>query len=244
MNLIRHHQHAVPAAYLQQAAQLFLRPYAAHRVVRVAQNVQGYTLLHNLLFHGLEVEGVVHAGALQFVFHKAALFAGLHRAHEGIVNRCGYHHTGTGPGERAHGPIQRGHHARRHAHPLGLHGKAVALRLPAHHRVKIRGRRGKIAQRALDVLVQRLFYAGGAGKIHVCHPHGQQAVLPKFLRQSVPLFTLCAAPVHIFHSSMPPCRFVRVPFGRLRPNCFAPSIEALLWFVNWPVCKKAVWPAF
>ena len=73
MNLIRHHQHAVPAAYLQQAAQLFLRPYAAHRVVRVAQNVQGYTLLHNLLFHGLEVEGVVHTGALQFFSQGGAV---------------------------------------------------------------------------------------------------------------------------------------------------------------------------
>ena len=59
-------------------------------------------------------------------------------------------------------------------------GDPVGLALPADDGIIISIRRGKVAvQRVLRPLQNGLLHAGGGGKVHICHPHGD-GVKPLF----------------------------------------------------------------
>ena len=66
--------------------------------------------------------------------------------------------------------------------------KAVALFQPAHHRVVIGLLAHAVAvNRVGGALLYGLYDAGGAGKIHVRHPHGDHIVPAKIIHIAVPL---------------------------------------------------------
>ena len=66
--------------------------------------------------------------------------------------------------------------------------KAMALFQPAHHRVIIGLLAHTVAvDRVSGTLLYGLHDAGGAGKIHVRHPHGDHVVVAEVVHPAVPL---------------------------------------------------------
>ena len=187
VDLVHQHEDVVPQADLRHALQLLTGPYPAGGVVGAGEHQH----LHaggSLSLHVGEIEGVAPVLPDQRRLHQLPATPGDHVKQRVVVGH-GDHDLVAGVGEDAEHHVHGVDHAGRcKGQMLVVDLEAMALFQPAHYRVII----GLLAHAvAIDrmggALLHSLHDAGGAGKVHVRHPHGDHIVPAKIVHIAVPL---------------------------------------------------------
>ena len=197
MDLIGQDGDTVLFADSAQLLQFLPQPDPAHGVMGRRENQQfglgvGKMLVQSVKIHGIFTALVHKLTGRQF---SAVIFDGIE---EGIINRGEGGDGVTGLGKHLHQPIDGGHDAGRESDPVPLHGVAVLQLLPPLEGLII-------AVGDLIIAVSALCRPGGHRlpdtgrglKIHICHPQGQQAGLPKGLLGAVPLDAVGSVSINI-----------------------------------------------
>ena len=163
VDLVHQHEDVVPQTDLRHALQLLTGPYPASGVVGAGGS---------LGLHVGEVEGVASILPDQRRLYQLPAAPGDHVKQRVVVGH-GYHDPVAGLGEDAQHHVHGVDHAGRcKGQMLIVDLKAVALFQPAHHRIVIGLLAHAVAvNRVGGALLYGLHDAGGAGKIHVRHPH-------------------------------------------------------------------------
>ena len=187
VDLVHQHEDVVPQTDLRHALQLLTGPYPAGGVVGAGE----HQYLHaggSLGLHVGEVEGVAPVLPDQRRLYQLPAAPGDHVKQRVVVGH-GDHDPVAGLGEDAQHHVHGVDHAgRRKGQMLIVDLKAVALFQPAHHRVIIGLLAHAVAvNRVGGALLYGLHDAGGAGKIHVRHPHGDHIVPAEIVHIAVPL---------------------------------------------------------
>ena len=208
VDLVDHQDRPVFIAELCDLLQLLLRPDAAHRVVRAAEDQRLDLLLLELLLHRVKVDGVAPILIAELAVDELPPVL-ADRLAEGVVDRLHDHHGIAGGGEGPHADMDRVDEAGAERDPFRVHGEAVARGIPVVERFKIIVQRVGVAEDAVvDALVELGKDLVGQAEIHVRDPHGEQIVPPLALHAEIVFQAVGAAPVDdlvkiVFHSQPP-----------------------------------------